>query len=68
MPREMITILEGSTRDETERVRVAATRVLIENVGIRDAQIKNQSLEEEPTHVSLLVAGKWLAELAKTTD
>ena len=65
MPREMITILEGSARDETEKVRVLATRVLVDNVGVRYAPIKSRSFPAEPDRVSLLLARKWLAELAR---
>jgi hypothetical protein len=68
LPREMIAILEGSTRDEALQVRLASVKVLVLNMGIENAPYDRMLVEHDLDPVSLFLAGQWLSYHAQRTQ
>lgn len=60
--RDEIALLQGSTRDESSRVRVESVKTLVELVGVESVPLKPPSMSQEPGHAETILAAGWLSK------
>jgi len=60
--RDEIALLQGSTRDESRRVRVESVKTLVALVGVEAVPVKPPSDGQDPTYVDTILASEWLLQ------
>jgi len=59
--RDEITLLQGSTRDESSRVRVESVKTLVALAGVESVPLRPPYSDDKPRHVDVIIASSWLA-------
>ena len=59
--RDKIALLQGSTRDESSRVRVEAVKTLVALAGVDSVPLRPPALGQELDLAAVIVAAEWLA-------
>jgi hypothetical protein len=63
LPRDVIALLQGSTRDESRAVRAQSVRTLVRTSGVEAVLMRPALGGQEPDAVSVFLAAQWLAKL-----